>query len=195
MAYNTDIERLNYYEGEFLGAADFQAEQEYHRDMRRRHNIGQHTWGIVSGLDIVQIPNGGTTAGGQPEVDISIQPGIAVDTFGREIVSLGKIPLTQDLLAAYFDPNPAAPPRPMAVWIAFSQELLSPSTDACTSQNQSDAFGRVQESWRIVITPPSDAPADDAIVVDGTSMTAPVQPSNPAHTAATTQSGRHRTSV
>ena len=50
MANITDIERLNYYEGEFLGATDFQAEQEYHRDMRRRHNVGQHTWGIVSGL-------------------------------------------------------------------------------------------------------------------------------------------------
>jgi hypothetical protein len=43
MANSTDIERLNYYEGEFLGALDFQAEQEYHRDMRRRHNVGQHT--------------------------------------------------------------------------------------------------------------------------------------------------------
>ena len=41
MSYLTDIERLNYYEGEFLGAVDFQAEQEYHRDMRRRHNLGQ----------------------------------------------------------------------------------------------------------------------------------------------------------
>ena len=34
MADITDIERLNYYEGEYLGAIDFEAEQEYHRDMR-----------------------------------------------------------------------------------------------------------------------------------------------------------------
>ncbi len=177
MAYNTDIERLNYFEGEYLGAVDFQAEQQYHRDMRRRHNVGQHTWGIVAGLDIVQIPNGGTSASGQPEVDVSIQPGMAVDAFGREIVALGKISLTQDLLAPYFDPNPAAPPRPMSIWIAFYQDLLSPSTDPCVVQNQPNAFGRVQETWKVVITPPADAPADDSIVVDGTSMMPPVQPS------------------
>ncbi len=177
MAYNTDIERLNYFEGEYLGAVDFQAEQEYHRDMRRRHNIGQHTWGIVAGLDIVQIPNGGTSPSGQPQVDVSIQPGMAVDAFGREIVALGKISLTQDLLAPYFDPNPAAPPRPMSIWIAFYQDLLSPSTDPCVVQNQPNAFGRVQETWRVVITPPADAPADDSIVIDGTSMIPPVQPS------------------
>ena len=63
MAYNTDIERLNYYEGEFLGAVDFEAEQEYHRDMRRRHNLGQHTWGIVAGLDLAQPTNGSTNTG------------------------------------------------------------------------------------------------------------------------------------
>src|SRR5580698_6941999 len=103
MANITDIERLNYYEGEFLGAADFEAEQEYHREMRRRHNVGQHTWGIVSGFDLVQIPNGAVDPnGGLPEVDIYVQPGMAVDGFGREIVGLNKMQLTPDLFAPYF---------------------------------------------------------------------------------------------
>src|SRR5215469_12314383 len=136
MANNTDIERLNYYEGEFLGAADFEAEQEYHREMRRRHNVGQHTWGIVSGLDLVQIPNGAKTSSGQSEVDIYVQPGMAVDGFGREIIVLSKAQVTQDLFAAYFDPNPAAPPKPMYVWISFAQVMLQPPTDACTLMNQ-----------------------------------------------------------
>ena len=33
------IERSNYYEYQFLGAADFKAQQDYHRDMRRRHRV------------------------------------------------------------------------------------------------------------------------------------------------------------
>jgi hypothetical protein len=176
MANSTDIERLNYYEGEFLGAADFAAEQEYHRDMRRRHNVGQHTWGIVSGLDLVEIPNGATTASGAPEVDIYIQPGMAVDGFGREIVALNKTQLTQDLFAPYFDSNPAAPPKTMYVWISYGQVMLQPPADVCTRMNQPNAFGRVQEGFALTVTPDSKGPTNDLIVVDGKAMNPPVQP-------------------
>jgi len=132
MGYNTDIERLNYYEGEFLGAVDFQAEQEYHRDMRRRHNLGQHTWGIVTGLDLVQAPNGGTD-GNNVEVDVYLQPGMAVDGFGREIVLLSQVQLTPTMFAAYYNPSPNATPILLYVWIGYDESLLQPPADACTS--------------------------------------------------------------
>src|SRR5581483_10076988 len=109
MAIVTNIERLNYYEGEYLGAADFDAEQEYHRDMRRRHNVGQHTFGVVAGLDLAQVPNGGPNNA----VDVFLMPGMAVDGFGREIVVLSKTQLTQDPFAPFYDPNPAAAPKQM----------------------------------------------------------------------------------
>ena len=175
MANNTDIERLNYYEGEFLGAADFEAEQEYHRDMRRRHNVGQHTWGIVSGLDLVQIPNGATTPGGAPEVDIYVQPGMAVDGFGREIVALNKTQLTQDLFAPYFSSNSTAP-QTMYIWVSYAQVMLQPPSEACTRMNQPNAFGRVQETFALTVTPDPKGPANDLIVVDGKAMTPLVQP-------------------
>ena len=73
------IERPNYYQLQFLGADDFKAEQAYHRDMRRRHNIGPHRWGIVTGLELVERPRDG---GG---FDVYIEPGMAIDGFGREI--------------------------------------------------------------------------------------------------------------
>ena len=176
MANSTDIERLNYYEGEFLGAVDFDAEQEYHRDMRRRHNVGQHTWGIVSGLDLVQIPNGATTPGGAPEVDIYVQPGMAVDAFGREIIALNKARLTQDLFAPYFDSDPAAPPKTMYIWTSYAQVLLQPPTDVCTRLNQPNAFGRVQETFALTVTPDPKGPTNDLIVVDGKAMNLPVPP-------------------
>jgi hypothetical protein len=167
MAILTNIERLNYYEGEYLGAADFDAEQQYHRDMRRRHNIGQHTMGIVAGLDLAQVPNGGPNG----QVDVYLMPGMAVDGFGREIVVLGKAQLTQEPFAPYYDPNVNAAPKQMYLWIAYGQSLVQGSQDVCTSAGTTNAFGRVEESYRIAVTPDPTSPVNDPIVVDGADMT------------------------
>jgi hypothetical protein len=157
----TEIERLNYYEGEFLGAVDFEAEQEYHRDMRRRHNIGPHTQGIVTGLDIAQFLNGGANS----EVDVFIQPGVAVDGYGREIVVFGPIQLTADMFADF--PSKQL----LGVWIGYTQQMLQPSGDACASASQTNAYSRVQETFQIVIDPIH--PTNDGVVVDGNNVTPP----------------------
>ena len=176
MPYNTDIERLNYYEGEYLGAEDFQAEQVYHRDMRRRHNLGPHTWGIVTGLELAQAASGGTV-GGNVAVDVYLQPGMAVDGFGREIVLLSQTQLTQEMLAAFYNPDPNASPQWVYIWIAYQQALLNPPSDACTSMNVSNAFGRVEETYTLTATVSAAAPPNNAIVVDGSQTTPPVEPS------------------
>lgn len=178
MAILTDIERLNYYEGEFLGAVDFQAEQEYHRDMRRRHNLGQHTWGIVTGLELAQPPNGNMD-GAYTEVDVYLQPGMAVDGFGREIVVLNQSQLTPSMFAAFAASSPSTPVL-MYVWICYQQALLEPPADACTSMNVSDAYARVQETYTLTVTATNSAPPNAAIVVDGNPTTPPVEPSSPA---------------
>jgi len=176
MANITDIERLNYYEGEFLGAVDFEAEQEYHRDMRRRHNVGQHTWGIVSGLDLAQVPNGNP----DNEVDIFLMPGTAVDGFGREVVVLSKFQLTPGLFASFFSPFP----KLMKVAVAYDQILQQPSGDACANSNQPNAFNRTQETYRMIIS--SGQPTTDAVIVDGSALLPPVpQPIPPIPTPGT----------
>ena len=161
MADITDIERLNYYEGEYLGAADFEAEQEYHRDMRRRHNIGPHTWGIVTGLDVTQFLNGGANN----EVDIYIQPGVAVDGFGREIVVLSPYQLTTDMFADF----PSK--QTLSVWIGYTQQMINPSADTCATVAQTNAFSRVQETFQIVVDP--IPPTSDPVVVGGNDVTPP----------------------
>ncbi len=175
MATITNIERLNYYEGEYLGAVDFDAEQEYHRGMRRRHNIGQHTWGIVAGLDLAQVPNGGPNNA----VDVFLMPGMAIDGFGREIVVLAKVQLTQDPFAPYYDPNPAAVAKQMYLWVAYDQSMANAAKDACATSGNSNAFGRVEESYRLAVTPDPSSPANDPIMVDGNSMTAGAIPATP----------------
>src|SRR5215204_115787 len=77
------IKRLNYFKHQFLRASDFIDVQKYHLDMRRRHNRLLHTWGIAgSGLKVTFAQ--GATA-------VSVSPGMAVDSQGREIV------LTEDM--------------------------------------------------------------------------------------------------
>lgn len=177
MAYNTDIERLNYYEGEFLGAVDFQAEQEYYLEMRRRHNLGQHTWGIVTGLELAQAPNGGTD-GSYAEVDVYLQPGMAVDGFGREIAVLSQVQLTQEMFAAFYNPSSNASPVWAYVWISYQEALLNPPSDACNAMNNSDAFARIQETYTLTATVAGAPPVNSMIVVDGIQTTPPSEPSS-----------------
>jgi hypothetical protein len=76
MSSDTPLERVNYFEGQMLTAADFQAEQEYHQAKRRRHNRYLHGWGVVCGL--------GVSARGVDE--IWVEPGLAIDCCGNEIL-------------------------------------------------------------------------------------------------------------
>src|SRR5438309_1834447 len=69
------IKRLNYFNGQFLREEDFTEEQTYHLDMRRRHNLRLHTPGIVFGLAVT--PGTGK---------VTVQPGMAIDVQGREII-------------------------------------------------------------------------------------------------------------
>lgn len=67
--------RVRFRERQVLRAADLVAEQDYRVSMRRRHNTGHHIWGIVRGLGLRL-----TQAGG-----LSVEAGVAVDGYGREL--------------------------------------------------------------------------------------------------------------
>jgi hypothetical protein len=66
--------RVNFFHGMTLTAADLAAEQEYHREMRHLHNR-LHGYGTVSGLEVA-VSRG----------RVSVEPGVAIDPCGREIV-------------------------------------------------------------------------------------------------------------
>lgn len=68
--------RVHYFDHQFLKVHDFQAEQDYHVEMRRRHNLSLHGWGVVEGLEVKQ----------KGQREITIEPGIATDNQGKEIV-------------------------------------------------------------------------------------------------------------
>jgi hypothetical protein len=151
-----DIERVNYYQLEYLGAEDFKTEQAYHRDMRRRHNVGHHLLGIVTGLEILEVKQASGTG-----FDVYIQPGLAIDGFGREIVVFTPYKLD----AADFRSFTGTAPR--EVWIGYREQLDTPPAAGYAQCDGEDQNKRVREDFRIVIDPPS--PKHPAVVVGGKS--------------------------
>lgn len=83
--------RLKYFTHQFLREQDFEAEQKYHIDMRRLHNRSIHGWGVIEGLAVHK----------KNEKEITIDPGIALDGQGREIVLTNQV--TRNLSS--FEPN------------------------------------------------------------------------------------------
>ncbi|MGE5732674.1 MAG: hypothetical protein ACM37U_12070 [Gemmatimonas sp.] len=71
-----EIKRPNYFTSQFLVEKDFDDEQAYHLDSRRRHNRVSHTFGVADRLAVTLIS--GRT--------VQVSAGTAIDKDGREIV-------------------------------------------------------------------------------------------------------------
>jgi hypothetical protein len=69
---------VNYFTGRLLGAEDFGAEQEYHREKSRLHNRRLHGSGVVSGLTV-------SLTGGTSRPAITVKPGLGIDPTGNEL--------------------------------------------------------------------------------------------------------------
>jgi len=159
----TDVVRVQYSERQFLGAGDFRAEQDYHRDARRRHAIGPHTWGIVVGLDLVEVP----VTGAATQVDVVLQPGLAIDGYGRELVAFAPVRLDPAAFEAFVDD------AHRQVWLAYDEDPFSRSVDAY-ADCEPGRDTRIGESFRLVVDP--QPPTHDEVLVDGVPGSAPPTP-------------------
>ena len=75
------FERNRYFTGKYMAARDFQDEQTYFLSRHRLHNRLLHGWGIVCGLKVTRHPNPDCAARW-----VVLQPGIALDCCGRELI-------------------------------------------------------------------------------------------------------------
>jgi hypothetical protein len=73
--------RMNYFDRQFLRAADFTVEQDYHLYRHRLHNKLLHTPGVAGENDLKVSGDPGTNM-------LTVAAGIAIDVDGREIVLL-----------------------------------------------------------------------------------------------------------
>jgi hypothetical protein len=77
------LERLNYFNGQRLAAADLRAEQGHHVGMRRVLNRSLYSPGVVVGLEVVKAPEDPSDASWKHKV--LVRHGLAFDHLGREI--------------------------------------------------------------------------------------------------------------
>src|SRR5262245_39517142 len=70
--------RPRYFEGQLLDASTLEAEQNYHRNTLRRHNLALHGFGVVGGLGVhVEEGSNGPC--------VVVDPGYAIDPRGEEL--------------------------------------------------------------------------------------------------------------
>lgn len=71
------VERMNFFNGQRLFAADLQSLEAFNREMRWLHNRSLHQPGIGRGYAVT---------GDKGDRQVTVSPGYAIDSFGREIV-------------------------------------------------------------------------------------------------------------
>lgn len=79
------LERNNYFYGKLLTVRDFQREQEYNNEKAILKNKFIYGSGVINGLQIIKVD----------DYTISLEPGVAVDSHGREIIVAS--PITRKL--------------------------------------------------------------------------------------------------
>ncbi|GGL04241.1 hypothetical protein [Streptomyces flaveus] len=149
----TTVERLHYYNGQRLDAADLGLEQHYHLAMRRLLNRGLFTPGVVDGLEVDQPAPADTT-------HVLVAPGLALDALGRELV-VPEASLEDRALAV-----PAQPPVKQGGYflvLRYTEEFLPAADDPC-ARPAAPQSARVRERAEFVWT--EDYPAQDLASAD-----------------------------
>lgn len=129
------IKRLRYFDKQFLVEADFTDEQNYHLNMRRRHNRLLHTPGIAEGLE-VEI---------EDVQKIKVKPGVAIDKDGRELVQVEEYSINLSNIAK------ESPDSNVYITIKYGEQ----STDPQVPEKPND-----KENTRIIETPIIEAKTD-----------------------------------
>jgi hypothetical protein len=167
------FDRLQYFYGQMLGAADFQAEQSYFRDKLKLHNRCLHGYGAVCGLSVAPAiepegpcgPEDKAKEEGRICARVVVGCGLALDPQGNELVV--RQPVAVDLWARLGEEERAQVKKgePFTVWLSvrFQEVPIQPtravSPDGC-GQSRDCQYGRVREHVRFEVS--LTKPAEDA---------------------------------
>lgn len=140
----TRVERVRYYDGEYLRSADFQAEQRYHTEMRRRLNLALHLYGVVEGLTLEEQED---SVPGAPL--FVLKEGLAVDQAGREIVVGSPYVLTQE---AVLD-RQGIDSGSYQCWLCYVEAPGGLPAAGYALCNDPDQQTRIREGFDVVLVP------------------------------------------
>ena len=130
-------ERPHFYEGQYLGADEFNNLQDYLRDKQRRHLLGAHSWGVVAGLELREQASGSDTV-------VYLQPGHAVDGYGRAVTLTSPYQVSPELFGGLGNGL-------VKVWLHIrevNEAQHRTSFDACCGE---DCFEAVAESFELEV--------------------------------------------
>ncbi|MDH4165483.1 MAG: tail fiber domain-containing protein [Gammaproteobacteria bacterium] len=165
-------DRPRFFESQYLAADDLNTVVRYGHEQLAHHLLGPHTWGIVTGMYLVE----SSTPGAPSRRLVSLVPGVAVDGFARMIVVDRRIPVPESLFSSIpydstaDDPatnNGTPPGRFVRVWIAYQEsggKAPAPGFERCDAGDQ---YARVREGYRFVIGDVAAAEQRSPVVVAG----------------------------
>jgi len=131
-------ERPQFFEGQYLGADDLASIVEYLRTTGARQNLSHHSWGIVIGLNLVSQPISDTS------VEYYVQPGVAIDGYGRIIVVNNPARIEADQFVSIGSGN-------VDVWIRYDETEFSATRPGFNVCSASDDYARISETFKIVV--------------------------------------------
>jgi hypothetical protein len=150
------IERLRYFDGEYLRSFDFKSEQDYHREMRYRLNRQLHLTGIAGGLFLEQDQDS------VPGYELfHITPGMAIDGNGREIILSQPFSLSPDTVLN----KKGIKTGSNNVWLLYRETSTTPPSISYAACNQQSQNTRWLESFTVDFTP--DIPGQTPTHSDG----------------------------
>jgi hypothetical protein len=126
------LQRINFFTGRLLTAQDLMAEQDYHREKQRRHNLHCHGYGVVDGLK-VSIEREASKS------SVVVGPGVAIDPTGDEVdlCAPAKLPLPESSVA-------------LQVGIRFAERF----TGSISVPGEPDTMpARVEEGCEVILEP------------------------------------------
>jgi hypothetical protein len=134
------VQRVRYFDGEFLQSGDFTDEQSYHIAMRRLLNLKFHLHGIVTGAEIIEDQTSTSTV-----KFYSVAPGFVIDQVGREIYVSAPYSLTPLLT------GPGIATGWYEVWIVYTEAQSNPAAAGYQLCNRPSQDTRWTESFNIVL--------------------------------------------
>jgi hypothetical protein len=168
-------ERVNYFTGQFLAERDFRAEQDYHVGKHRQHNRYLHGRGTVCGLRVEQHPN--------PDCRdrfVLIEPGLALDCCGREIVL--DEPIYVDIQKHLAHANDEAPvagnldkPQSLLISLCYTEcktEFVPALYSECGCDESVCEAGRVREGYEVNVQLVDELPHDTGCCCGGDAVDA-----------------------
>jgi hypothetical protein len=153
-------QRPTFTNGQYIGADDLNAAVDYASDKTERLSLSGRTWGIGTGLALVEI------ADATGAIQMYIEPGIAWDGYGRAIVVISPAPVTADLFAGLPSGN-------QKVWLryrALDTQMVATGFQTCGA---GDPVTRIADMFAIVATAPTVLQQNDGVVLNGVAVPDP----------------------